>query len=88
MKTIYPEERGKTDINGHHMRWVFRRSKGESAFGIKASRIFDLKIYKDDKLTLDYGRGYSLKPDESDEETNVCLKHLLNTYGKAKRREK
>lgn len=88
MRTIYPEEKGKIDINGHHMKWVLRRSKGESAFGIRGSRIFELKLYKDDKITIDYGRGYSVKPDKEDDESVLCLEHLLNTYGKEKRKEK
>ena len=88
MKTIYPEEKGNLEVHGCKMRWIFRRSKGESAFGIKGSRIYELKIYKDDKLTLEYERGYSIRPKDEDFETNVTLKHLLETFGKEKRKEK
>ena len=86
MKTVYPEEKGKLDVNGHKMSWIFRRSKGESAFGIRGSRIFELKIFKDDKMTLEYERGYSLKPDKEDEETPLLLSYLIDKFGKERRK--
>ena len=90
MRTVYPEEKGKMDINGHRMEWILRRSKGESAFGIRGSRVFALKILKDGKKTLEYERGYSmnLKPDQEDEETTLCLNYVLDRYGRAKKKEK
>lgn len=88
MKTVYPEEKGSIKIQDHNMRWTLRRSKGESCFGINGSRIFELSIYKDDVLVLLYMRGYSRKPDKSDEATQVCLKYLLDKFGKEKRKEK
>ena len=88
MKTVYPEEKGKITINGSKMEWALRRSKSESAFGIRGSRIFELTILKNGKKTLEYGRGYSLKPDQEDEETVLCLSMLIDKYGREKRKEK
>lgn len=88
MKTVFPEEKGKIVINGHQMEWVFRRSKSESAFGIRGSRIFELTLNKDGKKTLEYVRGYYLKPDQEDEETILCLSMLIDKFGKQKERRK
>lgn len=88
MKTVYPEEKGKMAINGVLMEWAFRRSKGESAFGIRASRIFELTIKKDGKVTLEYGRGYSIKPSNEDEETALVLSYLIDKYGRNRRKDK
>jgi hypothetical protein len=88
VKTKYPEEKGKLQINGHQMEWILRRSKGESAFGIRASRIFELQIKRDGKVTLEYGRGLGIRPDKDDEETPLCLNHVINTYGRNKKKEK
>ena len=88
MKTVYPEEKGKITINGVKMDWVFKRSKSESAFGIRGSRIFELTIMKDGKKTLEYGRGYLLKPDKEDEETALCLSYLVDKFGIQKKKEK
>lgn len=86
MKTVYPEEKGKVLINGKNMEWIFRRSKGESAFGIRGSRIFEITIMKDGKKTLEYGRGYLLKPDAEDEETPLCLSYLIDKFGRVKKK--
>ena len=88
MKKSYPEEKGKLVLNGHKMEWKFRRSKGESAFGIRASRIFELTIMRDGVVTLEYGRGLGTKPSPDDEETPLCLNHVINTYGRNKKKEK
>ena len=88
MKSIYPEEKGKITINGHLMEWVLRRSKAESCFGIRGSRIFELFMKKDGVTTLEYGRGYSIKPNNEDEETALCFSYLIDRYGKVKKKEK
>ena len=88
MKTVYPEEKGNLVINGCKMEWIFRRSKGESAFGVRGSRIFELKILKDGKVTLEYGRGYKAEPDKEDEETALCLSYVIDNYGRNKKKEK
>lgn len=88
MRQVYPEEQGKIEINGHKMEWKMRRSKGESCFGIRGSRIFDLNVWKDSEKTLEYEHGYSMKPEEDDEETKVCLNYLLDKFGKEKKKEK
>lgn len=86
-KKVYAEENGKLTINGHNMEWSMHRSKGESAFGIRSSRIFDLKIKRDGILTLEYNYGFLKKPDNEDEETALCLSHLIRVYGKEKKKK-
>lgn len=88
MRDRYPEEKGKLQINGHQMEWVMRRSKGESFFGVRGGRIFKLLIKKDGEVTLEYERGYSKKPESEDEETSLCLSHLIEKYGRIKKKEK
>ena len=88
MKQPYPEENGKIKIKDCQMEWRMRRSKGESVFGIRGSRIFELTIIKDGKKTLEYERGYSKKPAEEDEETALCLSFLIDRYGKVKKKER
>jgi len=88
MKTAYPEENGKIKINGCEMEWRMKRSKGESIFGIRGSRIFELVLKKDGVVTLEYGRAYLKRPAKEDEETALCLGHLLEKFGKEKKKEK
>lgn len=88
MKNVYPDEYGKTTINGHKMEWRFKRSKAESAFGIRGSRIFELELKRDGTITAEYGHGWSKLIQKDDEESTLCLEHILNTYGKEKRKEK
>lgn len=84
MKKAYPDEYGKTTINGEKMEWKFKRSKGESFFGIRGSRIFELEIKKGGKVSAQYERGWIKQIAKDDEETTLCLEHILNTYGKEK----
>lgn len=88
MKKVYPDEYGKTTINGHKMEWRFIRSKSESAFGIRGSRIFELEIKRDGIVSAEYGRGWSKQIAKDDEESILCLEHILNTYGKEKERRR
>lgn len=88
MKSVYPEEKGSVQINGHKMEYVMRRSKGESAFGIQGSRIFALEIKRDGVITGTYEHGWSKKIDKDDEESTLCLQFLIKTYGREKRKEK
>ena len=88
MKKVYPDEYGKTTINGHKMEWRFKRSKSESIFGIRGSRIFELEIKRDGIVTAEYGRGWAKLISKDDEESSLCLEHILKTYGKEKRKEK
>ena len=85
-KNAYLKEHGKIDFSGHKMEWTMRRSKGESFFGIKGSRIFELHLKKDGEVTLEYERGYLKKPE--DEETKSFLNYLIDKYGKEKKKEK
>ena len=90
MKKVYPEEKGKITINGCKMEWVMRRSKGESFFGIRGSRIFELQIKRNDEVTLSYGRGFptTKQPNNEDEETVLCLNYLIDKFGKNKKKER
>lgn len=82
MRNVYPEEKGAIVINGFNMEWTMRRSKGESAFGIRGSRIFELTIKKDGAVTGEYNRAWGRKIDNEDEESILCLNLLLDSYGK------
>lgn len=88
MKSFYQEEQGKAAINGHKFEWKMKRTKGESAFGIKGSRIFGLEIKKDGFITGAYDRGWSVRIRDDDADTKLCLDHILNTYGKEKKKVK
>ena len=88
MKKTYPDEYGKTMINGEKMEWRFKRSKGESIFGIRGSRIFELEIKRNGNVSALYERGWAKQIAKDDEETALCLEHVLNTYGKEKRSER
>ena len=84
----HPEENGTITLQGHKMEYTMRRSKSESAFGIRGSRIFELTIKKDGKVTAEYGRGWSKRIDKEDEVSTLCLNHLLTTYGKERKKER
>lgn len=88
MKTRYQEENGRITINGHKMEWTMTRSKGESVFGIRGSRIFSLVLKRDGLITAEYGHGWAKQIPKDDEESTLCLEHLLRTYGREKRKEK
>lgn len=84
MKKVYPDEYGKTTINGQKMEWRFKRSKSESAFGIRGSRIFELEIKRNGMVSAAYERGWTKQIAKDDEESPLCLEHILKTYGKEK----
>ena len=84
MKKVYPDEYGKTTVNGVKMEWKFKRSKSESFFGIRGSRIFELEIKRDGKVSAQYEKGWIKQIAKDDEESSLCLEHILNTYGKEK----
>ena len=88
----YPEENGSMtliDVDGtHRIEWTIRRSRGESIFGIKGSRIFELKIKKDGKETAVYERGWIQRPHKDDEATELCVNHILQSYGKEKKKKR
>lgn len=84
----YPQETGEIVINGHRMSWTMRRSKGESIFGIHGSRIYELEIRKDDKVTGEYERGWTQKIDNEDDESAICLSFLIDKYGRNRQKKK
>lgn len=88
MRERYPEEHGTTTINQNRFEWTMRRSKGESCFGIRGSRIFMLTINKEGKRVCSYDRGWEQKPLNEDEDVALCIAHLVETYGRQKKKEK
>lgn len=88
MKTHYPEEKGSIDIQGHKMSWTMRRSKTESAFGIRGSRIFELKLMRDGQLAGEYDKGWSMKPLSDDDASSICVGYLVDKYGKNEKKKK
>lgn len=78
----YPKERGEMTINGHKMAWVMTRSRNESAFGVRGSRIFALELTKDDAASGTYEKGWVKGIDKDDEETALCLSYLVDRFGR------
>lgn len=83
-KAQFQPERSEITINGHRMSWMLKRSKTESAFGIRGSRIFYLELSKDGTLIGKYDHGWDISKriDKDDEEANLCLSFLIDKYGK------
>ena len=83
-KQHFPNEGGTITINGHNMSWVMKRCRTASAFGIHGSRIFYLEILKDGKLAARFNRGWDISNplNKEDEEAVLCLKYLLDKFGK------
>ena len=85
MKALrYTPEKGEMEIQGAKMSWTMIRSKAESAFGIRGSRIFHLELYKNGTLVGEYDRGWGKKIQAEDEESALCLSYLISRYGKNK----
>lgn len=80
-------ETGSIMINRHRLSWKMKRSKGESCFGIRGSRIFALELAKDGTVTGLYDRGWEKQIPAEDEESALALSHILNTYGKEKKKK-
>ena len=87
-KLKYYDERTKDVVNGHKMEAVFKRSKGESVFGVKGSRIFELEIKKDGQIVGSYDKGWTIRVNPEDEETKLFLTHILATFGKEKEKKR
>ena len=84
MMNIIPEN-GSMTINGRKMTWMMKRSKAESAFGIRGSRIFELELTKDGDICGKYEKGWYTKIADEDEESNLCLSYLIDRFGKARK---
>lgn len=87
MKKPIPEK-GKMTINGHQMNWEMFRSEKPSALGISQSRIYELNLFRDGTMTADYNRKWIRTPSSDDEESALCLSHLIERFGKEKSKEK
>ena len=81
-------ETGAVEINGHKMTATLRRTKTESAFGIRGSRIFELEMKKDGDVTGKYERGWTKQIAKEDEETSLFLSYLIGKYGHSRPRRK
>lgn len=53
-----------------------------SAFAIQGGRIFQLSLYKNGELMAEYDRGWEIKPDGSDDETDIALAFFLAKYNR------
>lgn len=81
-------EHGALVVNGHKMTSTMLRSKTESAFGVRGSRIFELEIKKDGVLTGRYSRGWTKQIESEDEESTLFLSYLIDKFGKNKPKKK
>lgn len=84
----YKDQTGGMTINGARMGWTMKCSKGESAFGIRGSRIFELTLTKDGRVVGEYNLGWSMKIPEEDEESALCLAYLVDRFGRNAPRKK
>lgn len=82
-KLNFVPDKGSIEINGHKMEFVMRRSKAESAFGVRGSRIFELEMKKDGEVTGKYSRGWTKQVPKEDEETALFLSYLVDKYGRS-----
>ena len=87
-KPNFVPEKGSIEINGHKMEYVLRRSKSESAFGIRGSRIFELEMKKDGNITGKYAQGWTKQISDEDEETALFLSYLVDKFGKSRPKKK
>lgn len=81
-KTHYANETGEMTIHGARMAWTMKRSKTESAFGIRGSRIFYLELKKNGMVIGSYDRGWTKQISKEDEEGSLCLSFLVDKFGK------
>lgn len=81
-------EKGNMDINGHKMSWEMIRSQSPSVFGVNQSRIYELNLYRDGTLTADFNKKWIRVPYVDDEESALCIQHLVKTYGSKTERKK
>ena len=84
----YPMETGEIVINGQRMSWNMRRSKSESAFGIRGSRIFELELKKNGRVIGAYDMGWGFQISKEEEEGALCLSYIIDRYGRTKNKEK
>ena len=53
-----------------------------SAFAIQGGRIFQLSLYKSGELVAEYDRGWEIKPDGADDETDIALSYFIAKYNR------
>ncbi len=82
-KYFYPEK-GKFEIQGHEITYEMTRSQEPSIFGIQGSRIFELNMYRDGTMTVDYNKKWIKVPYGEDEISHLALQHLIEQFGQAK----
>lgn len=83
-KQHFQNESGSMTINSVKMAWVMKRTKNQSAFGLRGSRIFYLLLTKDGNVVGEFNRGWDIskKPYSDDEESNLCISYLVDRYGR------
>ena len=84
----YIPERGSVVIKGARMEWTLTRSRSESAFGIRGSRIFELTLTKNGAIVGVYERGWKKQILPEDEESSLCLSMLIDKYGRDVKRQR
>ena len=89
-KQQFQNEPGQMTINGEKMSWVIRRTKNQSAFGLRGSRIFYLILHRDGRIIGEYNKGWKIgcMPDKEDETANLCISYLVDRYGREAPRKK
>ena len=86
-KNFIPEK-GKMTIQDHEIKYEMVRSKEPSVFGIQGSRIFELNLYKDGTMIMDYNKGWIIDRGKTDEIGKIALQQLLDQFGHPKVRAK
>ena len=81
-KQHFQPERGSLVINKQKMEWKMQRTKTASAFGVRGSRIFDLEILRNGKVTGRYQKGWTQQIADEDEESALLLSFLVDKFGK------
>ena len=84
MPRNFNPEKGKMEIQGHSISYEMVRSKEPSVFGIQGSRIFELNVYKDGTLILDFDKKWLIDRGKEDEIGQIVLQKLLDQFGQPK----
>ena len=84
MSRNFTPEKGNFEIQGHSIHYEMVRSQEPSAFGIQGSRIFELNLWRDGTLTVDYNRKWIKIPYGEDDVSHMALQQLVDKYGQAK----
>lgn len=84
MAKHFTPEKGNFEIQGHSIHYEMIRSQDPSIFGIQGSRIFELNLWRDGTLTVDYNKKWIKIPYGEDEISHLALQQLIEKFGQAK----